>query len=76
MLTDAQFKQLERDLWTTTTHPQVYTLMRDNVEVRLALNTLMRDVYAVLSENYDALKQSDKLQRLEENLTMLEENLK
>ena len=35
MLTDAQFKQLERDLWTTTTHPHVYALMRDNLELRI-----------------------------------------
>ena len=76
MLNQNQFEEMERALWATTVHPEAYRLLRDNVEVRLALNTLMRDVNAVLSENYDALKQSDKLQRLEENLTMLEESLK
>lgn len=76
MLNHEQFQELERTLWATTGHAETYRLFRDNVDVRLALNTLMRDVYAVLSENYDALKQSDKLQRLEENLTMLEESLK
>lgn len=75
MLNNEQLNELERTLWATTAHPETYRLMRDNVEVRLALNTLMRDVYAVLSENYDNLKQSDRLQRLEENLTLLEEKL-
>lgn len=76
MLNQNQFEELERALWATTVHPEAYRLLRDNVEVRLALNTLMRDVYAVLSENYSSLKKSDRLQRLEENLTMTEESLK
>lgn len=75
MLNQNQFEELERTLWATTVHPEAYRLLRDNVEVRLALNTLMRDVYAVLSENYSSLKKSDRLQRLEENLTMTEEKL-
>lgn len=75
MLTTEQLENLEKNLWATTVHPEAYRLLRDNVEVRLALNTLMRDVYAVLSENYDNLKQSDRLQRLEENLTLTEEKL-
>ena len=76
MLNQNQFEELERALWATTVHPEAYRLLRDNVEVRLALNTLMRDVYAVLSENYSSLKKSDRLQRLEENLTLTEESLK
>lgn len=75
MLNNEQLNELERTLWATTAHPETYRLMRDNVDIRLALNELMRDVYAVLSENYDNLKQSEKLQRLEENLTILEEKL-
>ena len=75
MLNQDQFEELERTLWATTVHPEAYRLLRDNVDVRLALNSLMRDVYAVLSENYGNLKQSEKLQRLEENLTLTEEKL-
>ena len=75
MLNQDQFEQLEKALWGSTVCPETYRLLRDNVEVRLALNTLMRDVYAVLSENYSSLKKSDRLQRLEENLTMTEEKL-
>lgn len=75
MLNQNQFEELEKALWGTTVHPEAYRLLRDNVEVRLALNTLMRDVYAVLSENYDSLKKSERLQRLEENLTLTEEKL-
>lgn len=75
MLNNEQLNELERTLWSTTAHPETYRLMRDNVDIRLALNELMRDVYAVLSENYYSLKQSDNLQRLEENLTILEEKL-
>lgn len=75
MLNQDQFEELERTLWATTVHQEAYRLLRDNMDVRLALNSLMRDIYAVLSENYDALKKSEKLQRLEENLTLTEEKL-
>lgn len=75
MLTTEQLEDLEKTLWATTGNPEAYKLLRDNRDVRLALNTLMRDVYSVLSENYDSLKKSEKLQRLEENLTLTEERL-
>ena len=77
MLTNDQLEDLEKTLWATTGSPEAYKLLRDNLDVRLALNTLMRDVYAVLSENYRArgLEQSEKLQRLEENLSRLEDIL-
>lgn len=76
MLTTNQLEDLEKTLWATTGSPEAYKLLRDNLDVRLALSTLMRDIYAVLSENYDNLKKSEKLQRLEENLTLTEESLK
>lgn len=69
MLTDAQFKQLERDLWTTTTHPHVYALMRDNLELRIECKALMTLVYRVLSHNYKNLEQNEKLNALEVKLT-------
>ena len=69
MLTDAQFKQLERDLWTTTTHPHVYALMRDNLELRIECKALMTLVYRVLSHNYGKIDQNDKLDALEVKLT-------
>ena len=75
MLTDAQFKQLERDLWTTTTHPQVYTLMRDNLELRIECKLLMALMYRVLSHNYKKLEQNDKLHVLEDKLTEMGEIL-
>lgn len=76
MLNNAQFEELERTLWATTGHPETYRLFRDSVDTRLALNELMRDIYAVLSENYQNLKQSDRLHRLEDHLTKLEDSLK
>ena len=75
MLTDAQFKQLERDLWTTTTHPQVYVLMRDNLELRIECKHLMTLMYRVLSHNYKNLEQNDKLHVLEDKLTEMGEIL-
>jgi hypothetical protein len=76
MLTSEQFQELERTLWATTGHPETYRLFRDNLDVRLALNELIRDVYKVLSENYQELKQSDNLHNLENNLTLIEEQLR
>ena len=75
MLTDAQFKQLERDLWTTTTHPQVYALMRDNLELRIECKHLMTLMYRVLSHNYGSLEQNEKLWELETKLTDMGEIL-
>lgn len=75
MLTDAQFKQLERDLWTTTTHPQVYALMRDNLELRIECKALMTLVYRVLSHNYGKIDQNVKLHDLETKLTEMGEFL-
>ena len=69
MLTDAQFKQLERDLWTTTTHPHVYALMRDNLELRIECKLLMALMYKVLAHNYKNIEQNEKLNALEVKLT-------
>lgn len=76
MLTANQLEDLEKTLWATTGSPEAYKLLRDNLDVRLALNTLMRDVYAVLSEQHDNMHETAKLVRLEENLSKLEDVLK
>ena len=75
MLTNNQLNQLEADLWASTTNPQCYMLLRDNKALREALNNLIGATYAVLSENYPQLQQSPKLHKLEETLTMLEEQM-
>lgn len=75
MLNQNQFEELERTLWTTTTHPQVYALMRDNLELRIECKHLMTLIYRVLSNNYGSLEQNEKLWELETKLTDMGEIL-
>ena len=76
MLNQNQLEDLEKTLWATTGSPEAYKLLRDNLDVRLALSTLMRDIYAVLSEQHGNMHETTKLARLEENLSQLEDALK
>lgn len=75
MLTLDQFNTLERDLWASTAHPQVYALLRDNLELRIECKALMTLVYRVLSHNYENIKQNEKLNALEVKLTEMGEFL-
>ena len=75
MLTKDQLTQIEQNLWASTSSPGVYALLRDNMAVRKELGAIIGAAYAVLSENYGDLKQSSKLHRLEELLTLAEEKL-
>lgn len=75
MLTKDELNAMEQSLWASTSNPMVYSLLRDNRAVRKEFGTLIGATYAVLSENYGDLKQSNKLHRLEELLTLAEEKL-
>ena len=75
MLSNDQLQALEQGLWTSTTAPEAYRCLQELKSTRAEMGLLITAVYAVLAENYGQLEQSVKLDRLEEKLTLLEEQL-
>ena len=75
MLTHAQLQTLEEDLWTSTTSPAAYRCLKELKHTRDTMQSLINEVYAVLAENHETLRETPKLERLESSITIYEEFL-
>lgn len=75
MLNREQLLDMEQALWVSTTSPEAYRCLQELKHTREAMQTLINEVYAVLGENHDVLRETPKLERLETTITLLEEIL-
>ena len=75
MLNNDQLLDMEQALWVSTTSPEAYRCLQELKRTREAMQSLINEVYAVLGENHSTLKESPKLERLENTITLLEETL-
>ena len=75
MLNKTQFSELERELWANWFSDTAYIALREAIEARDKLETLIGAVYAVLADNRRHLRNTEKLEKLETMLTLFEEEL-
>jgi hypothetical protein len=75
MLNNKQMLDMEEALWVSTTSPEAYRCLQELKRTREAMQSLINEVYAVLAENHDLLRETPKLERLESIITIYEEFL-
>ena len=75
MLNREQLLDMEQALWVSTTSPEAYRCLQELKRTREAMQSLINEVYAVLAENHDVLRETPKLERLESTITVFEEFL-
>lgn len=75
MLNNTQFNELEREFWSNWFPDTAYIALREAIEARDKLEALIGATYAVLADNRRHLRNTEKLEKLETMLTLIEEEL-